>query len=306
MVTDLSIQQAAARFLRACKAERDLSPHTLAAYTSDLQQFAEWVGRSKADPVRTLAGIDRALLRRYVANLGSRGLARRTIGRKMSALRSMLSWALLHGSITSNPADDVAVPKLDKPLPRVLKAADAAALCNLPPEDGPIGLRDRAILELLYGSGLRVSELCGVDLDDLDLRSQSLIVTGKGRKQRMVPVSAPAAKALHRYISEARPSLLQRADRAVSGCLFLGARGSRVGSRAVRSMMARYMIAEGVQPIGPHGLRHSFATHLLDGGADLRSVQELLGHEDLATTQIYTHVSSERLKQVYEKSHPRA
>jgi integrase/recombinase XerC len=305
-VTDLSIQQAAARFLRACKAERDLSPHTLAAYESDLEQFAEWAGRPKADPVRTLAGIDRALLRRYVANLGSRGLARRTIGRKMSALRSMLAWALLHGSITSNPADDVAVPKLDKPLPRVLKAADAAALCNLPPEDDPIGLRDRAILELLYGSGLRVSELCGVDLDDLDLRSQSLIVTGKGRKQRMVPVSAPAAEALHRYISEARPSLLQRADRAVSGCLFLGARGSRVGPRAVRSMMARYMIAEGVQPIGPHGLRHSFATHLLDGGADLRSVQELLGHEDLATTQIYTHVSSERLKQVYEKSHPRA
>ena len=290
-------------FLRAAKAERDLSPHTLEAYRSDLEQFEDWSGRSGA---KSIAAIDRILLRRYVAYLGERRYSRRTIARKASTIRSMLAWAVKHDYLPANPAEGLAIPKLDKPLPRVLKAGDARALCELPPDDDAIGLRDRAILELLYGSGLRVSELCGLDLDDVDTKHRSLRVMGKGRKERQLPMSNPAARAIDAYRGEARRSLLELGNTRETAALFLGARGGRLGPRGVRAMIDKYMRSEGAKAIGPHALRHSFATHLLDGGADLRAVQELLGHENLATTQIYTHVSTERLRAVYEKSHPRA
>jgi integrase/recombinase XerC len=294
-----AVADAAASFLRAAAAERDLSPHTIAAYGTDLRAFVAWAERSNAS---ALADVDRSLLRRYVAFLGQRRFARRTVARKMSALRSFLGWAAENDLIPASPADDVRVPKLDKPLPRVLKAADAARLCELPPDDDAIGLRDRALLELLYGSGLRVAEACGLELDDLDLPRRSLTVTGKGRKQRRLPMSAPAARALVSYVSQARPALLKSATTAV----FVNARGGPLSQRSVRAALAKYARAEGLPSVSPHQLRHSFATHLLDGGADLRSVQELLGHENLATTQIYTHVSTERLRAVYEQSHPRA
>ena len=299
--TDGSIARVADAFLRAAAAERDLSPNTLAAYRSDLAQFTKWAARSK---VTRVDRIDRTLLRRFVAFLGERRFARRTIARKASALRSMLAWAEARDLIRSNPASDVKVPKLDRPLPRTLKAAEAVALVELPPGDDPVGSRDRAILEVLYGSGLRVSELCDLDLDDLDMRAGTLVVTGKGRKQRHVPTSGPARKALRTYIAEARPALM--GDHDVGGALFLNRRGRRIGPRSIRALMTKYLAAEGAAPASPHDLRHSFATHLLDGGADLRAVQELLGHERLSTTQIYTHVSTERLKVVYEQSHPRA
>ncbi|MGH2757814.1 MAG: tyrosine recombinase XerC [Actinomycetota bacterium] len=301
VTTDRSIAGVAGAFLHAAEAERDLSPHTLAAYRSDLAQFAEWAARSK---VTSIDRIDRTLLRRFVAFLSERRFARRSIARKASTLRSMLAWAEARDLLGSNPASDVGVPKLDRPLPRVLKAAEAVHLLGLPPGDDPVGVRDRAILEVLYGSGLRVSELCGLDIDDLDLRSGTLLVTGKGRKQRRLPMSDPARRALRAYISEARNALLKEHD--VGGALFLNRRGKRIGPRSVRALITKYLAAEGASPASPHALRHSFATHLLDGGADLRAVQELLGHESLATTQIYTHVSTERLKAVYEKSHPRA
>jgi integrase/recombinase XerC len=296
--------RASVSFLRAARVERDLSPHTLAAYTSDLRQFTEWAARSH---VTNPAGVDRKLLRRYVAFLSERGLARRSIARKASAVRAFLKWTALQGIITMDPSVGLNVPKLDRPLPRVLKAADASALCELPPLDDPIGVRDRAVLELLYGSGLRVAELCGLDLDDLDLLSGTMRVLRKGRKQRQLPISKPGRLALAAYLRDARGQLVERAKQATGGsAVFLNARGRRLGPRSVRSLLEKYVRADGMRHASPHSLRHSFATHMLDGGADLRAVQELLGHDSLATTQIYTHVSSERLRAVYEQSHPRA
>jgi integrase/recombinase XerC len=301
-LTDLA--HAVGNFLTAARAERDLSPHTLSAYGTDLHQFIEWAGRSS---VADLRSIDRKLLRSYVAWLGTRRYARRTIARKASAVRSMLAWAAVHELIDYNAADDLPTPKLDRVLPRVLKVGEAAALCALPPEDDPVGQRDRAIFELLYGSGLRVAELCGLDLDDVDLTSSMVRVTGKGRKERIVPVSTPAAGALRTYLGGGRRYLLRRSSAPHEpGALFLNQRGARLRPRSVRAALERYLRAEGRRHAGPHALRHSFATHLLDGGADLRAVQELLGHESLATTQIYTHISTERLRTVYDQSHPRA
>ena len=301
---EAAIETVAEAFLRAARAERDLSPNTLAAYRVDLEQFARWAGRAG---VSTLAGVDRRLLRRYVAYLGERRLARRTIARKASALRSMLGWAALHEVVDTSPASDLPVPRLDRPLPKVLRADAAALLCELPPDDDPCGARDRAMLEVLYGSGVRVGELCALDVDDVDLRAAALVVTGKGRKQRRVPATEPAVRALRAYLGDGRAELLRRAPRPPEpAALFLNLRGRRIGPRTVRAIMAKYLAGEGLAPVGPHALRHSFATHLLDNGADLRVVQELLGHESLSTTQIYTHVSTERLRAVYEQSHPRA
>ncbi|MDQ3985857.1 MAG: tyrosine recombinase XerC [Actinomycetota bacterium] len=297
------IFEAAESFLRAAAAERDLSPHTIAAYRSDLSQFAQWAGRARA---RHLEDVDRLILRRYVAFLSERRLARRSIARKVSAIRSLLRWAVVQELAAVQPADDVAVPKLDRPLPKVLKKGEAASLCELPPDDEPAGRRDRAILELLYGSGMRVGELCSLNVDDVDLSSETVRVLGKGRKERIVPFGRPAGDALRRYLSEGRSWFSRRNSASAGAALFLNQRGTRMGPRSVRRILVKYLTAEGKRAIGPHTLRHSFATHLLDGGADLRAVQELLGHESLATTQIYTHVSTERLKAVYEQSHPRA
>ena len=297
------MQATCAAFLRSAAAERDLSPHTISAYRSDLDQFIHWARRSD---VTRLAQIDRRLLRRYIASLSERDLARRSIVRKASAIRSLLRWASLQGLCPPHAADDVTVPKLDRPLPKVMKAREAASLCELPPADDPLGARDRALIEVLYGSGLRVAEVCGLDLADVDLRHSMMRVLGKGRKQRRVPMTAPAAAAVATYSTEARPQLLRATGNGpATSALFLNTRGARIGPRSVRAMLAKYSAGQG-RAISPHTMRHSFATHLLDGGADLRVVQELLGHESLATTQIYTHVSTERLRAVYEQSHPRA
>jgi integrase/recombinase XerC len=303
MEQDSSVVAVAEAFQRAARAERDLSPNTVAAYERDLVQFSEWIARSR---VVAVDDVDRRLLRRYVAWLSERRYARRSIARKTSAVRSMLRWAALHGLIASNPAVELRSPKLDRSLPRVLKTSEAADLCELPPPDDPIAVRDRALLELLYGSGLRVAEACALDVDDVDVAAGTTTVVGKGRKQRMVPLSAHACSALRAYLSEVRPVLLERKGSETQGApLFLNTRGRRLGTRGVRAALSKYSSSAG-RPVSPHALRHSFATHLLDGGADLRSVQELLGHESLGTTQIYTHVSNERLRAVYERSHPRA
>jgi len=296
-----SLTRARDDFLASLAAERDLSTHTIDAYRSDLDQFIEWAGRNR---VAELGMIDRRLLRRFVAWLSERRYARRSIARKASAVRALLRWAVLHERLAANPAHGLAAPKLDRPLPKVLRADDAERLVELPPTDSPTGARDRAVLELLYGSGLRVAELCGLDLADVDLRSGRVRVTGKGRKQRQLPMTDQAVAALRTYIQDAREGLVSGRGPA-ENALFLNSRGKRIGPRSVRAVVARYS-REVTGSVSPHALRHSFATHLLDGGADLRTVQELLGHENLATTQIYTHVSMERLKSVYEQSHPRA
>jgi integrase/recombinase XerC len=299
--TGETLSAASALYLSSMQAERDLSPLTISAYRSDLRGFGDWASRGR---VTILGDITRPVLRRWVAYLGTRRYSRRTIARKVSAVRAMLAWATQRGLIPSNPAQDLAAPKLDRPLPKVLKARDAAALCELPPDDDPVGLRDRCVLEVLYGCGLRVAELCGLDLGEIDLNAMSVRVTGKGRKERVVPMGAAARDAIRSYL-EVREAFL-RDPSASEPALLLNSRGTRLGPRSVRSIMDRYGRAQDVGPASPHALRHSFATHLLDGGADLRSVQELLGHESLATTQIYTHVSAERLRVVYEQSHPRA
>ena len=328
MPHDPAIQAASGAFVRSLSAERNLSGHTTQAYRSDLSQFEGWARRGG---VGNVADIDRRLLRRYLAYLSQLGYARRSVARKASAVRSLLRWAVDHDLIATSPAEDLPAPKLDRPLPRVLKAADASRLCETPPDDDATGLRDRAILELLYGAGLRVAELCSIDLEDVDLRGRTVRVMGKGRKQRQMPIGEPAARAIETYLEGSRSELLERraevklvhqsepaewTDAAETGveesrggvekALFVNRRGRRIGPRSVRSMLTKYLSAEGERHASPHALRHSFATHLLDGGADLRSVQELLGHESLATTQIYTHVSTERLRTVYEQSHPRA
>lgn len=297
MAEELRLTEVTRGFLRAAEVQRALSPHTLAAYRSDLARFIEWAGR---DGTTDVSQVDRLVVRRYVAWLGELRLSRRSIARKLSSLRSLLAWCVKRGLIASNPAKAVPAPKPDKSLPKVLKRKDAAALCELPPGDDPIGVRDRAMLELLYGCGLRVAELCSLDVDDVERGEDSLRVTGKGNKTRLLPLGGPALEAVSNYLTEARPDLSTGRD---GGALFLNTRGARIGPRSVRSMLDRYL---GPHRLSPHGLRHSFATHLLDGGADLRSVQELLGHESLATTQIYTHVSTERLRSAYEQSHPRA
>lgn len=299
-----SVRAVSESYLRALAAERDLSPLSIDAYRRDLAQFSEWLERGGT---KVLAEVDRRLLRRYVSYLGERRYARRSIARKASAIRSLLRWAVLQDVIAVDPSGDLSVPKLDRPLPKVLKAAAAQQLCDAPDPASPAGARDSALLELMYGSGLRVAEVCALDLDHVDVAHGRLRVTGKGRKERQLPMSDAARRALTTYVGEARKKLLEKAPQGPDRfALFLNARGNRLGPRSVRQLMTRYQMAQGLPPASPHALRHSFATHLLDGGADLRTVQELLGHENLATTQIYTHVSTERLRAVYEQSHPRA
>lgn len=300
MSTEGSLNGVCKAFLDASRSERDLSPNTISSYMSDLEHFRSFCRRAS---VTDVADVERALLRRYLAHLSELNYSRRTIARKFSSIRACMSWALHTGRIAVDPSLDIPVPKLDHPLPKVVKPSEAAALCELPPADEARGLRDRAIIEILYGSGVRVSELCSLDLEDVDLRRGSIVVEGKGRKERKLPLSEPACRALERYVTEGRGDLARPSS---GSALFLGVRGGRLGTRAVRSMLDRYTRLEEGSKISPHTLRHSFATHLLDAGADLRAVQELLGHEDLATTQIYTHVSTERLKAVYERTHPRA
>ncbi|MFN2524866.1 MAG: tyrosine recombinase XerC [Actinomycetota bacterium] len=306
MPKDRELATVAEAFLRAAAAERDLAPATLIAYRHDLDEFVAWAAEEKGG---SASAVDRVTLRRYVAHLARRrprALSRRSIARKASSLRSMFRWALGRGLVAVDPAAGLKTPKLDRPLPRVVKSRDAALLCELPPTDDPIGVRDRAMFELLYGAGLRVGELCALRIAEIDLRGAALRVTGKGRKERRVPLGEPAVDALRTYLETARPQLLESNDRSDEGIALLNSRGHPIGPRTVRASLERYARGEGISPANPHALRHSFATHLLDGGADLRAVQELLGHESLITTQIYTHVSLDRLRAAYEQSHPRA
>jgi site-specific recombinase XerD len=281
-----------------------VAPATRLAYLADLRSFVAWAERAVRGPEE----VDRLLLRRYVAYLTTRRYARRTIARRASALRGYFSWLSHTGAITANPARSLHAPTGDGRLPRVLKAGELAALLDEPSaciDDDPdsVRLRDDAVLELLYGSGLRVAELCGLDLGSIDIDRRLVTVWGKGSKERRVPIGEVAAVAVAGWLERGRLELLARGGAApTEPALFLNRRGRRLTPRDVRRLLDRRAVA----PTSPHALRHTFATHLLDGGADLRVVQELLGHRDLATTQVYTHVSRERLRAVYDQTHPRA
>ncbi len=285
--------------------ERDLTPHTIRAYTTDLTQLADHATRLGCDRVELL---DLRTLRSWLANQQTRGQSRSTLARRATSARVFTAWALKTGRTTVDAGALLASPKAHRTLPSVLAVQDvrtvldsAAAIADT---GEPSAVRDVAVLELLYATGIRVGELCGLDVDDVDHDRNVVRVFGKGRKERSVPYGRPAVRALDRWLREGRPRLTT----ASSGpALFIGARGGRIDPRIVRRLVHRRLAAaEGAPDVGPHGLRHSAATHLLEGGADLRAVQEMLGHASLATTQLYTHVTSDRLRAAYRQAHPRA
>ena len=294
-------ERAVEDFLQHLAGERNLSPNTIAAYANDLEQFLTFCLRLDVPPLEA----DAKAVRRFLAQRTTMGDARTSVARKASSVRSFYRFAVRRKLRTDNPATLVQGPKRGRPLPQIIKRKQMDKLLKLPPEDDPFGVRDRAILEILYGSGVRVGELCALDLDDIDFSARRLTVMGKGRKERLVPLGEPGMAALRKYVATARPKTITEASPPAA--LFYNKRGRRIGQRDVRAMVHRYI--EEVVPGGkasPHTFRHTFATHLLEGDADLRSVQELLGHVDVKTTQIYTHVSRERLRKVYEQAHPRA
>jgi integrase/recombinase XerC len=297
--------QVLGEYERHLLSERDLSEHTVRAYSADIAGMLEHAARLGHTG---LESIDVRALRSWLANQQSRGLARTTIARRATAVRVFTGWACRTGRIETDPGALLGSPKAHRTLPAALRRDEARQLLEaaaVRADDGsPLGLRDVAILELLYATGIRVGELCGLDVDDLDGERRVVRVFGKGRKERSVPYGRPAETAVGRWLEAGRPRLV----RPNSGpALFLGARGGRVDPRAVRGMVhARLTDVPGAPDLGPHGLRHTAATHLLEGGADLRTVQEILGHASLATTQIYTHVTTDRLRQAYRQAHPRA
>jgi integrase/recombinase XerC len=296
-----ALAAAADGFVRHLELERGRSPHTVRAYAGDVALLLEHASRlGVTDP----ADVDLAVLRSWLARLRSSGAARTTLARRGSAARSFTAWAHRRGLLPADPGVLLATPKGHRPLPDVLQPDEASRLVDAIDGHTPADLRDRAALELLYATGIRVGELCGLDVDDVDRGRRVVRVLGKGNKERSVPYGGPADDALDAWLTRGRPAWAA----AGSGpALLLGARGGRVDPRTIRSVVHRRLAAvPGAPDLGPHGLRHSAATHLLEGGADLRSVQELLGHATLATTQIYTHVSVERLRTSYDRAHPRA
>ena len=287
-----------AAFSSYLETERNVSPHTLAAYRRDLQQLAAFVGRDKGEGA-SARDVDHLLLRRYLALVG-KSAKKSSIGRKLAAIRTFFRFLLRRGIIAKNPAELIATPKREQRLPFHLDIDQATTLVEAPADDQRHAPRDRAILELLYSSGLRVSELTGLDIGDLDLAGGMVRVLGKGGKERIVPVGSRALEAIRAY-------LMQRGELAGSGALFLNTRGDRINRRSVGRIVDTHVLRiAAFKRISPHALRHTFATHLLEGGADLRAIQELLGHASLSTTQKYTHVGIDRLMEVYDKAHPKA
>jgi integrase/recombinase XerC len=291
---------ATTRFLRYLRAERNVSAHTLDAYASDLAQFGEFLAADELEWQQT----DRYLLRRYVVHLQASGAARASIARKLACLRSFFRYAQREAEVVRNPAQHVLTPRRGERLPNALSIHEMASLLAAPDVTTAVGLRDRAILEVLYAAGLRVSELVALDFNGIDWGRAEARIWGKGNKERIVVLGELAILALKIYIEHARPEL---AGQKSSGALFIHRRGGRLSDRSVRMLVSDYAQRAGItRAVSPHTLRHTFATHLLDGGADLRVVQELLGHADLATTQIYTHISQQQARRIYLAAHPRA
>jgi integrase/recombinase XerC len=304
-----------AEFLVHLTKERDLSPNTCAAYTRDLREFSTWLAQTHGVQGWDWNELTRTSIRGYMAHLTRRGLAKRSIARQLSAVRSFYRWMHRDERVDVNPARAVGTPRLPRTLPGYLDRRQADVLLQHATTRAQslafTDVRNLAMLELFYSSGLRLSELRGVDLQDLDLVSQQVKVRGKGRKERIVPLGDHAQRALRNYLVK-RDALLQqlggvKAGRLARGAVFLSERGSRISARAVQHAMGGLLeaVSEGGE-LSTHSLRHTFATHMVDAGADLRAVQELLGHASISTTQIYTHTSVERLKKVYRQAHPRA
>jgi integrase/recombinase XerC len=281
--------------------ERNRSPHTVRAYAGDV---AGLLKQAAALGVTDPGALDVSVLRRWLADNRARGMAPSTLARRGSAARAFTAWAARAGLLGTDPAPLLGTPRAPRPLPAVLRQDEATRLLEAVDGTSAQDLRDRLVLELLYATGVRVAELCGLDVDDVDRARRVVRVLGKGAKERSVPYGLPAEEALDRWLHDGRPHWVRPSSGAA---LLLGRRGRRLDPRTARAVVHRRLSAvPGAPDIGPHGLRHSTGTHLLEGGADLRSVQELLGHATLASTQIYTHVSVERLRTTYERAHPRA
>jgi integrase/recombinase XerC len=293
-------------YLRHLRTQRNLAEHTVRAYRTDLLNLFTHLGRLG---IGSLDRVDLNALRSWLAKQHSLGHARATLQRRAATARVFFAWAHETGQVAKDPAANLRSPKISRTLPPTLEAATAAqmldgAVAAVGDAGGPVAARDAAVLEVLYASGIRVSELCGLDLGDLDRERRVIRVFGKGRKERTVPLGAPALRALDAWVARAR---LQLATADSGQAMFLGERGKRIDPRVVRRIVHRSLqMTKGAPDLGPHGLRHAMATHMLEGGADLRSVQEMLGHASLATTQIYTHVTNERLRSAFEQAHPRA
>lgn len=281
--------------------EKNASPHTIDRYG---REIAECLTFLEEQGVQGWADVDRLVLRRYLAWLNSRGLVKASIARRLSQLRSFGHFLMREDIVPVNPFRAVSSPKVPKHLPTFLSVQETVALLSAPDASTLQGLRDRAILEILYSGGPRVSELVGLNLNSINWQRKELIVWGKGAKERLVLLGTPAITALHNYLEHGRPELLKG---RTSDALFLNRSGGRLTTRSVMNIVKKYSRMAGLtKRVTPHTLRHTFATHLLDGGADLRSVQELLGHALLATTEVYTHVSQSRIREVYLRSHPLA
>jgi integrase/recombinase XerC len=289
--------------------ERGVSEHTRTAYGRDLAQFLAFLADTffeKPGAAIAATEVDVLAVRSYVAHLRANGLKKSSASRHLSALRTFFAFLRREGRVDTNPARAIAAPRADHPLPRTLSVEEAAAVVEAPGTDSALSARDGALLELLYAAGLRVSEAVGLDVNDLDLSSRQVRVLGKGRKQRIVPFGEKAGEALGAYLA-VRGDLEAREGGPAGEPLFLNSRGGRLTDRSVRRCLIRALREAAVpRHASPHALRHSFATHLLSAGADLRSIQELLGHSSLATTQKYTHLDADRLIEVYRKSHPKA
>jgi len=299
------------QYLKYLQGERNASQHTLLSYGQDLSQFLSfWADEGRPLEEQQPAAVDHLLVRSYLASLQRHGYSKRSMARKLAALRSFFRYLCRLGVLEQNPADHVSTPKQEQKIPEFLYEDEVVNLLMCPDSRTPLGIRDRALLETLYATGLRVSEVVGLNLRDVDYSLGQVTVFGKGSRERIVPLGSEAIGALGRYLQYARPELLrQRRDGGVLAeqALYLNRFGKRLTARGVRYLVEGYVSHTAIKrKCSPHTIRHSFATHLLNHGADLRSVQEMLGHLNLSTTQIYTHVTKERLKKVYDQAHPRS
>lgn len=297
------------QFTQHLRYERNMSEHTLRNYISDLGQFREHLAKIEKRDDLDAREIDRLTIREWMASLHAAGKKKTSIARKLASLRTFFQFLMREGVVDSNPAKMVATPRIERKLPNHLSIEDALRFIETPDTATDLGRRDRAIIEFLYATGIRVGELVNINLRDIDFRERLVRVTGKRKKQRIVPFGEPALQTLMHYLAETRPAFLNNCPPAMRDdqACFLNYQGTRITTRSVGRMIDKYIKqCASIHDISPHSLRHTFATHLLDSGADLRDIQELLGHARLSTTQIYTQVSMEKMIEVYDRAHPKA
>ncbi len=300
----MDIDSAVREFGTHIEIERNLSAHTKRNYLSDLHQFREFLLKEGID---TLDHIDQITIRAFLASLYRKRVKKVTIARKVASIKAFFKYLLREGHVSLNPAEMIQIPKADKYLPVFLSVDEIFDLLGVDFKEDVLGLRDRAMLELFYSAGMRVSELTGLNIPDIDTVRGLVKIRGKGKKERIVPVGGPAINAIQGYLEKREELVRDKDERYLEACLFLNRLGARLTDRSVRRILDKYVLMSGIRKkISPHVLRHTFATHLLDAGADLRVIQEMLGHESLSTTQKYTSVSVSKLMDVYDKSHPRA